>query len=288
VYATATYAAAAAVTRVTRKPLVLKLVSDPAYERAVRYRRFDGSLEEFQHADGASIGALKRLRTHALHAARRVVVPSRYLAGLAAGWGLPADRIEVLVNPAPPPAEVEPAELESGTFVFVGRLTQQKALDVALRALAAVPEAQLLLVGDGPLREELEGLARELGISARARFLGTKPRAEVLSVLAGATAALLTSAWENLPHTAVEALAVGTPVVSTAVGGVPEVVHDGENGLLVPAGDVEAVAGALRALIEDGALRARLAAGARPSVESISRERIYGRLEALLGDAAGR
>jgi glycosyltransferase involved in cell wall biosynthesis len=282
IYATATYAAAAAAAAAARTPLVAKLVSDPAYERAVRYGRFGGSLEEFQHADGRTIGALKRLRTLSLRRARRVVVPSRYLADVAAGWGLPDDRIEVLVNPAPPPTDVEPAELEPGTFVFVGRLTRQKALDVALRAVAAVPAARLLLVGDGPLRGELERLGRELGIAERVRFLGTRPRTEVLSYLAAARAAILTSAWENLPHAAVEALAVGVPVVATSVGGVPEVVHDGVNGLLVPAGDVDAVAGAVRRLLEDETLRTQLAAAAQSSVAAISRDRVYGRLEELL------
>jgi glycosyltransferase involved in cell wall biosynthesis len=286
VYATATYAAAAAASAASRTPLVAKLVSDPAYERAVRYGRFAGSLEDFQAAHGGSVAGLKRLRTSSLRRARRVIVPSRYLAEIAVGWGLDPSRVEVLVNPAPPPAEVEPAALEPGTFVFVGRLTRQKALHVALDALVQVPAARLLLVGDGPLRAELETGVRDRGLPDRVRFAGALPRGEVLSYLAGAPAALLTSDWENLPHAAVEALSVGTPVVSTAVGGVPEVVRDGENGLLVPAGDADSVARALRRVLEDDALRTRLAAAARPSVEAISRERVYGRLEEVLADAA--
>jgi glycogen synthase len=77
------------------------------------------------------------------------------------------------------------------------------------------------------------------------------------------------------------------PVVATAVGGIPEVVRDGENGLLVPAGDVNAFAHALRRLAEDRALRDRLAAGAAASVAGLSREHVYGRIEAILREAAG-
>jgi glycosyltransferase involved in cell wall biosynthesis len=286
VYATATYAAAAAASVAAQRPLVAKLVSDPAYERARRYGLFAGSLEAFQSDNSTRVLPLKLLRTASLRRARRLVVPSRYLADIAAKWGLDRSRIEVLTNPAPPPIDVEPMPLETGTFVFVGRLTEQKALSVALAAIAEVEGARLTLVGDGPERASLERRARELELEDRVRFLGSLPRNDALRYLAGARAAVLSSAWENLPHAAVEALAVGTPVVSTRVGGVPEVVRDGENGLLVPAGDVAALANAIRALLEDDALHDRLAAGAQPSVAAIGRDATYERLERFLEEAA--
>ena len=282
-YASATYAAAAAAAGATRRPFVAKLVSDPAYERAQRYGRFGGSLEEFQAASTPAVRALKTLRTRALRAARTIVVPSAYLAEIAAGWGLRRERLQVLTNPAPPPREVEPERLEPGTFVFVGRLTRQKALGTALEAVARVPGARLVLVGDGPERAALERAAGE-----RVEFRGALSRDEALRTVAGAEAALLSSDWENLPHSAVEALSVGVPVVSTAVGGVPEVVRDGENGLLVPPGRPDELAAALRRVLEEPGLRERLAARAKPSVAAISSEAIYGRLEALLAEAAAR
>ena len=284
VYATATYAASAVAA--VRRPLVAKLVSDPAYERAWRYGLFRDSLEEFAHASDPRLVALRLLRTASLRRARRIVVPSRYLAEIASGWGLDRSRIEVLVNPAPPPRDVPPEELDDGTFVFVGRLTSQKSLPVALRAVAAVDGAKLVIVGDGPERRSLERLTQDLGLEDRVVFAGARTRDEVLRTLAGARAAVLSSAWENLPHAAVEALSVGAPVVSTAVGGVPEVVHDGENGLLVPAGDVDAFANALRRILSDNALHARLAAAAQPSVAAIGRDQIYARLEGILLEAA--
>src|SRR5262249_36297574 len=202
-----------------------------------------------------------------------------------AGWGLDRSRIEVLVNPAPPPPDLPAVDLPDGTLVFVGRLTSQKALPVALRALVAAEEARLVIVGDGPARGNLDRLTEQLGLNGRVRFEGARKREEVLRMLAGARAALLSSEWENLPHAAVEALSVGTPVVSTAVGGVPEVVRNDENGLLVPAGDVEAMADAIRRIVGDDALRARLGAAAQPSVAAIGREHVYERLEAILLEA---
>jgi glycosyltransferase involved in cell wall biosynthesis len=286
VYASATYAAAAAASVVARRPLVAKLVSDPAYERARRYGLFSGTLEEFQSASSRGVSALKTARTLALRRARRLVVPSEYLAEIARGWELDAGRIEVVPNPAPPPADVT-VEPERGRFVFAGRLTAQKALGTAIDALAELPDARLALVGDGPERAELERRARATGLNGRVSFEGAKPRGEVLEALAGAWALVLPSAWENLPHAAVEALAVGTPVLATAVGGVPEVVHDGVNGLLVPPGRPDELAAAIRRLLDEPGLRERLAAASRESVAHLSRDRVYGRLEAILLEASG-
>ncbi len=286
VYATATYAAAAAASRGARTPLAVKLVSDPAYERATRYGLFEGTLEVFQQpGSGRRAELLKRLRTSVLRRARSIVVPSAYLAEIAIGWGLERRRVTVLPNPTPP-IDVSPARLEPGTFVFVGRLTTQKALDVAIGAVAAVPAARLLVVGDGPDRTRLESVARAADVGGRIAFLGARPRDEALALVAGAHAALLTSAWENFPHSVVEALSVGVPVVSTAVGGVPEILRDGENGLLVDAGSSVVVAAALRRMLDEPGLRDRLAAGSRASVARLSTDAVYGELERILSGVA--
>ena len=286
VYASSTYAAASAGSFAARRPLVVKLVSDPAFERARRYGLFTGSLETFQSAGGIGLAGLKRARTAALRRATSIVVPSAYLATIAEGWALGG--VPILVVPNPAPAEVPHAAtgVDRGAFVFAGRLTAQKSLDIALEAVAATPEARLVVIGEGPERARLERLTSELELNGRVQFTGPRPRAEVLAALSSATAALVPSSWENLPHAAVEALAVGTPVVATAVGGVPEVVHDGENGLLVPPGSPDALAAAMARLVADVELRDGLAARARDSVGHLGANRVYAQIEHLLVEAA--
>ena len=185
------------------------------------------------------------------------------------------------------PSTIEPEELEPGTFVFVGRLTRQKALDVAIDAIARVPSARLVLVGDGPERGSLERAASASEAAGRITFRGALSRNEALRVVAGAEAALLSSDWENLPHSAVEALSVGVPVVSTAVGGVPEVVHDERERPARPTAPAgRSSPAALRRMLDEPGLRERLAADAKPSVEALSSDAVYGKLEALLVEAA--
>ena len=137
------------------------------------------------------------------------------------------------------------------------------------------------MAGDGPERQSLERQASALGVADRVRFSGPLSRDDVLTLYR----ALSTSAWENLPHSVVEALAVGTPVVATAVGGVPEVVHDEENGLLVPPGDVEAIAGAIGRLARDEALRTTLAAKAAGSVAQLAEARVLERIVRIVEEA---
>ena len=286
VYATTMVRRAALGAALARRPLVVKLVSDEAYERERRSGRFDGTLEEFQQVRGGlRTRVLRATRTRALRRARRVVVPSAYLREIALGWGLASDRVRVIPNPAPelpalPSREEARAALGIRGLALgtAGRLTAQKALGDALEALARVPDVELLVLGDGPERDALERHASRLGISDRVRFLGAGTRDDVLTLFRAVDAALLTSAWENLPHTLLEALAAGTPVIATAVGGIPEVVVDGENGLLVPPHDVGAIASAIERIAHDEELRRSLAAAAAVSVEELDEPRILRRI----------
>jgi glycosyltransferase involved in cell wall biosynthesis len=145
-----------------------------------------------------------------------------------------------------------------------------------------VPDVSVTVAGEGPERAALEATARELGLDGRVSFLGALPRERVLELFRAADASVLPSAWENFPHTIVEALAVGCPVIATAVGGVPEVVKDGENGLLVAPGDSAALGAAIARFFADGELRARLAAAAPGSIAGLSEESVFARIEAEL------
>jgi glycosyltransferase involved in cell wall biosynthesis len=284
VYATSMLARAAAGALLARVPYVLKVTSDPAFERARRRGLVAGETAEFQHGGGGSrVAALRGVRDLTVRRAAHVLCPSEFMAELVCGWGVPSERVTVLPNPAPSVDEAGIADVpERPLLVFAGRLTAAKNLDLALRAVAAVPEATLVVVGDGDERERLEEVARSLELNGRVRFLGARSRAETLGLLRAADAALLSSAWENFPHAAVEALAMGTPVVATAVGGIPEVVHDGENGLLVPTGDERALAAAVRRIIADEALRERLRSCAAPSVARFGADEVYAQLERIL------
>ncbi len=134
---------------------------------------------------------------------------------------------------------------------IVARLSQQKDHATLMRAMAHVieemPSARLLCVGDGPLRSELQELAADLGLGHATIFAGT--RSDVPDLLAAMDVVVLSSRWEGLPNTLMEAMAASRPVVATQVGGIPELVCDGETGLLVPPANLCALAGAILRLL---------------------------------------
>ncbi len=128
------------------------------------------------------------------------------------------------------------------------------------QAFGDAPHGRLLLAGDGSLREAARAYAAQRGVADRVHFLGV--RAEVAEMLAACDLFALSSHWEGSPLAVMEAMAAGLPVVATAVGGVPELVADGETGILVPAGEERAFAAALVSLARDPSRRQDLAAAA--------------------------
>jgi glycosyltransferase involved in cell wall biosynthesis len=293
VYTTGMFGRSGAGASAARRPYVLKLTADPAFERARRRGIVSGDVDEFQRRPGGPVvRALRLARDLELRRAAHIFTPSAYLRDLVLSWGVPEERVSVLPNPAPPVPALATREelrrqlgLNGSTIAFAGRLTAQKSLELALEALAANEGVELVIAGEGDRREPLERRAAELGVAARVRFLGAQPRERVLELFRAADAAILSSGWENFPHTAVEALAVGTPVLATSVGGVAEIVRDGENGLLVPAGDADALADAIGRYFREEGLRQRLQAAAAESVGRFHRDTVLGTLERVLLDA---
>jgi colanic acid/amylovoran biosynthesis glycosyltransferase len=175
---------------------------------------------------------------------------------------------------------------EPGLVLHVGRLVEKKGTRVLIDALAGLPDARLVVIGDGPLRA---GLERRAG--PQVQFLGALPSDEVAqwmrraSVLAAPSLTAADGDSEGLPNVVVEAAASALPVVATDHSGIPEAVEDGSTGFLVPEGDAGALAGALATALGAGPAMGR---AARALAEArFDRVRLSERLERLYDRAAG-
>ena len=236
---------------------------------------------------------------------RRVIAISGAVRRWLLAAGVPDDRIVTVLNGI----DVEPgswivdegalaqfrqaAGLDSGPVVgIVGRVVQVKGhrwlLEAFARVASEITEAQLLVVGDGPDRPTLEQMAAAMGLSRRVRCVASVP--DVRIALAAMDVVAVPSLWEEpFGLVVVEAMAAGRAVVASNAGGIPEIIRDGETGVLVERGDTAGLIAALGRLLRDDACRSRLAeAGRQAAVERFSSGRMAAEVEAVYCAVATR
>ena len=226
---------------------------------------------------------LRRWIRHTLEASSVVLVLAPSWAEVMQGLA-PRARVQLLPNAVPlaPPDE---AARQPGRILFLGRPETAKGIGELLDAVAGLaardPAVQLVVGGAGDLAA-VQAQAARLGIGARVSVLGWISRDQVERELAQASVLALPSYNEGLPMAVLEAMAAGKAVVASAVGGLPQLITDGENGLLVAPRDSAALTAALARLLDDEALRARLGAAARRTIEAgYSSAAMEQRLEAV-------
>jgi glycogen synthase len=198
--------------------------------------------------------------------------------------GVPAERITTIPSGfdpalfAAPHRDVLPG-VGRPRAGYVGRLAAQKRADLLVEAFGRMRSAaHLVIVGDGPEAARVRRLAAESPAAERITARGFVEHRAVPALLASLDVLVLPSAYEEMGSVLVEAMASGLPVVASAVGGIPEVVRDGETGLLVPPGDVAALTAALDRLAADPELRSRLATGARERALAYAWPQLAGRV----------
>ncbi len=270
--------------------IVLRVVADASWEQADRTGQTTLTVEAYQTARlPLKLAMLRSYYRYAVHHADAIVTPSQHVARLVRGWGVPQHKLHVIYNSVADPNlyDADPRALrqELGLpldvplLVSIARLTPVKGVDVALAALPHIDhDAKLVIVGDGPQQAELEALAPR----DRVLFVGHQEHDDAMRYLRAADVFVLSSRTEGLSHVLLEAQIVGTPAVATRVGGNPEIIIDGENGLLVPSESPQALADAVNRLLDHPALAAQMAAAGRKRSESFSVARMLSETLALL------
>ena len=268
-----------------RKPLVQKLVGDWAWERATIKGWVSDTFEEFHTRKyDLKVEALKRVRNFYVRHADALIVPSRYLAHWIGFWGRAKKKISVIYNAVELPA-CSPAVIPLSTrikIVTVGRLVPWKQVDRLIKAVAQCEGTGLVIVGDGPDRNRLEQLVRGQALSDRVYFAGQRKQEETVSLMAACDLFVLNSTYEGLPHVVLEAMGAGLPVVATAVGGTPEIVKNGKNGILLRPDANGLLSETIAKLVSSSAERERLAMGAKQTAHRFRRSRMIDETEAVL------
>lgn len=214
------------------KPFVVKIVGDYAWEQGQQRFGITKNLDEFVKTRSVSfpVRMLRRIQTRVAAAATRVIVPSEYLKGIVAAWGIPKKKIVVIYNGIEIPSHLPEQHKKEGEFLIVsaGRRVPWKGF------------------------EAIERVA-ERHTNWRVFIASGLPRAEALGWIKAADVFVLNSLYEGLSHVLIEAMTLGTPVIATNAGGNTTLVVDGETGLLIPPGNDTALEQALISVAQDPA-----------------------------------
>lgn len=247
-------------------PFILKFVGDEAWERATQRRLTEKRLEEFlKNPDGGiKIKTMMWIQGFVLRRASIVTTPSAYLGEeIIKAYKVPRKKVVVNYN-ASENSEILPFNIEKleNQIVTTARLVVWKGIDGIIKAVAIlkekIPNIKLIVAGEGPELENLQNLARELGVIDNVVFKGNVSRAETWQLRKKSSVYVLNSTYEGLPHVVLTSFAAMIPVVATNISGTNEAIYHEKTGLLVEPGDEKGLAEAILRLLTDKSLQERL------------------------------
>ena len=210
------------------------------------------------------------------HHAHSVRVVNQEVKDVLTRWGIPAEKIQIVPSFYLDTQKLtsDPSIPKKYDLVFCARLVRNKGLEVVLRAIAGISNVSLLVIGDGPERLRMEALARSLKITDRVTFRGwVASQEDVIREMQTAKIFVMHSTSEGGPRIALEAMALGMPVIATRVGVLPEVMEDGRNGMFTD-GTVGGLAGKIQMALADQSLLQRIGGEAKRILERFERGKL--------------
>lgn len=262
------------------RPFILKIVGDYAWEQGCQRFGVKDLLDDFQIKKyGWRVELMRKIQRRVAKAAVKIVVPSMYLKNIVKQWGIKEEKIEVIYNSVP---QIEMAlrksearsqlGLSGDLILSVGRLVPWKGFDTLIdlmnELLVVNPNFKLLIIGEGPEENKLKVQSKKLKVENSVKFLGKLNHDEVLKYMRAADMFVLNTGYEGLAHVLIEAMQVGLPVIATRVGGNPEVVDDGQTGIIVEYNNREQLKTAIIKLWHNRALANDLSEKAQSQIKN--------------------
>lgn len=275
-----------------RKPFLIRLGGDYAWEQGQQRFGLSLTLDEYtsnpKHAP-FMVRLLASIQRFVVGRAVRVIAPSAYLKSIIASWGVPQEKIMIIYS-ALFPLRVEESRTQlreqlayDGTVVVsVGRLVPWKGFLELIEAVAAlrtdIPDIKLVIIGDGPQLGALQARIATLGLQNIVRLIGRMGKETLGAAIKAADVFVLNTTYEGLSHQLLEVMDLGVPIVTTNVGGNPELIKDGVSGFLVEPHDEEALIAAIKRIAESEDLRVRMVQNARVRTRDFSKEVVVAKL----------
>ena len=276
---------------------VLRVAGDYAWEQGVQRFHVAENLDQFAgHTRPlfSPVGILQRIQSRVARSAACVVVPSRYFAGIVEKWGVPRERIVVVYSAFVSHMAIAENEeelrvrldLSYPSILSAGRLVPWKGMSTLVEIMPELvrdnKDATLIIAGDGPEREKLKELVREKHLERRVRFLGALPQETLFEYVKASDIFVLNTGYEGLSYQLLEVMAIGTPIITTNVGGNPELIESGREGVLVSYNNKTELLVAIKEVLSDSArTQVRIAAAKRKVIEFSTQRMVEGTIKVL-------
>jgi glycosyltransferase involved in cell wall biosynthesis len=217
------------------KPFLVRIAGDYAWEQATQRFGVRDGIDDFQKKKyGFRTELMRFLQTRTASMADTVIDPSKYFCELVGNWN-PGKIKAIAIYNGIDLKNVKSANrnYEKKTIISAGRLVPWKGFDFLIREMSKIPDWRLLIAGDGPDRQSLHDLIIELNLTNRVSLLGSLDRQELMDKIQQAEIFALNTSFESFSFIVVEAMSLGTPVITTNVGNLSEIIDDSKEGLLI-------------------------------------------------------
>lgn len=225
------------INNIFKKKYIVKVVGDYAWEKAVNSGKTQLTIDEFQNTKTTGVIAILRfLQAHVCKNASKVITPSKYLKGIVKGWGVPEKKIEVIYNAFSLPHTEQVQKKNKNLILSVGRLVPWKGFSLLIEIMPELlnfnKDFKLMILGFGPDLLKLQKKIGEMKLEKHVS-ISCVQHDKVIDLMSSGGIFVLNTGYEGLSHTLLDALASEIPVITTNVGGNPEIIRDSYNGLLV-------------------------------------------------------
>jgi glycosyltransferase involved in cell wall biosynthesis len=279
--------------KILRKRFIVRIAGDYAWEQGVRRFNVNDLLDDFYRTGKTyfpPVVILKRIQRHVANSAEKIIVPSKYLKKIVGKWGVPLKTIHVVYNSFEESKLAKNKRTLRGLLRFkgkiivsAGRLVPWKGFKTLVEIMPVIikeiPNVKLLILGDGPLQEILEERIHSSELEDTVILGGAVSKDVLTRYIEASDAFVLNTSYEGFSHQLLEVMNIGVPIVTTNVGGNPELVTNNKDGLLIPYDNKKLLSKALVDVLSSLPLKRKLIANAKKTVSKFSEERM---IEALI------
>jgi len=260
--------------KILRKPFLIRVAGDYAWEQAAGRFGVKDSIDDFQNKRYSwQIELLRKIQRATVRNADCAITPSKYFRNLVASWNKNKDNVVTIYNGINF-NDVSPNDgsFESKTMISAGRLVPWKGFDTLIETMNDLPDWKLFIAGNGPDKERLRKVISDQNLANRVFLLGDMIRADLIQKMQACQLFILNTSFESFSFQIVEAMFAGTPVISTNIGNISEIVDNGENGLLIQPNNKAEILEAIQKL-SDTSVRSKMVDNAKEKAKTFSIEK---------------